>query len=224
MKRNIFLGLLWVLCNCTLLHAQTLRVACVGNSITYGSRIENRDTDSYPAVLGRLLGSGYEVENFGLSGRTLSRDASRPYVAEPRYQEALAYRPDIVVVKLGTNDSQPRYRTPQESVQSTLNELIDAFQAANPEARIYLCLPVPAFGVNDYNIDPDYLTASIRPWITEVAQARNLPLIDLYTALNGQGEHFPDRVHPNAAGARMIAEEVYRHIDKDVRCSIEQTK
>ncbi|MCD8031601.1 MAG: GDSL-type esterase/lipase family protein [Bacteroides sp.] len=210
MKKNIFLCLLWLCVSFSVSAAEPIRVACIGNSITYGARITDRDTDSYPAVLGSLLGKEYQVENFGLSGRTLSRDTGRPYVREPRYQEALAYTPDIVVIKLGTNDAQPRYRTDKESVQTTLNELIDSFLAVTPHTRIYLCLPVPAFGINDYTIDPEYVAGPIRQWISEVAHERELPLIDLYTALSGQEEHFPDRVHPNEAGARLIAGEVYR--------------
>ncbi len=210
MKKMIFLCLLWLCSSFPVSAAIPIRVACIGNSITYGARITDRDTDSYPAVLGSLLGEAYQVENFGLSGRTLSRDTGRPYVLEPRYQEALAYRPDIVVIKLGTNDAQPRYQTGRESVRSTLNELIDSFLTVNPDARVYLCLPVPVFGSNDYTIDPEQVADPICQWITEVARQRELPLIDLYTALSGQEAHFPDRVHPNEAGARLIAEEVYR--------------
>ena len=39
-----------------------VRVACIGNSITYGARIKNRNRDSYPSVLGRMLGDGYWVK------------------------------------------------------------------------------------------------------------------------------------------------------------------
>lgn len=40
---------------------EVIRVACVGNSITFGAGIANRDRDSYPSVLGQMLGRGYEV-------------------------------------------------------------------------------------------------------------------------------------------------------------------
>jgi sialate O-acetylesterase len=48
-----------------------IKVACVGNSITYGFKLENRERDAYPFQLQRLLGENYEVENFGKSGATL---------------------------------------------------------------------------------------------------------------------------------------------------------
>ena len=33
-----------------------IKVACIGNSITAGSGIKNRDKDSYPSVLNQMLG------------------------------------------------------------------------------------------------------------------------------------------------------------------------
>ena len=57
-------------------YAQKIKVACVGNSITYGSRVENREQNSYPAQLPKLLGDEYEVKNFGVSATTaLYKDA-----------------------------------------------------------------------------------------------------------------------------------------------------
>ena len=83
-----------------------VRVACVGNSITYGARIKNQSHDSYPAVLGRLLGDKYWVKNFGVSARTMLNKGDHPYMKEQAYQQALAFNPNIVVIKLGTNDSK----------------------------------------------------------------------------------------------------------------------
>lgn len=59
--------------------AQRIKVACVGNSVTYGYGIENRETNCYPAQLQQMLGDAYEVENFGHSGATLLNKGYRPY-------------------------------------------------------------------------------------------------------------------------------------------------
>ena len=82
---------------------EVIRVACVGNSITFGAGIANRDRDSYPSVLGQMLGRGYEVRNFGFSARTMLMKGDHPYMKEQMFQDALKYNPDIVVIKLGTN-------------------------------------------------------------------------------------------------------------------------
>lgn len=69
------------------IQAQKIKVACVGNSVTYGHGIENREKNSYPAQLQRMLGNEYEVANFGKAGRrycerdtvlTTSRRNARP--------------------------------------------------------------------------------------------------------------------------------------------------
>lgn len=57
-----------------------VKVACIGDSITYGLGLEDRDRDSYPAQLQRLLGAEYQVGNFGKSGATLLRHGHRPYM------------------------------------------------------------------------------------------------------------------------------------------------
>ena len=57
---------------CWVLSAQQrIKVACVGNSITYGTGLSDRATQSYPVKLQKLLGERYEVENFGKPGATL---------------------------------------------------------------------------------------------------------------------------------------------------------
>ncbi len=48
------------------------------------------------------------------------------------------------------------------------------------------------------------------PKIRQVAQEVGATVIDLYKAMSGKPELFPDTVHPNAAGARLVAAEVYR--------------
>ena len=85
-----------------------IRVACIGNSITYGYLLKDREREAYPAVLQQLLSSGYQVGNFGKSGATLLARGHRPYIQQEEYQRALDYRADIAVIHLGVNDTDPR--------------------------------------------------------------------------------------------------------------------
>lgn len=87
--------------------SQPIRIACIGDSITYGSGIEDRDKDGYPAVLQRMLGSGYDVRNYGISARVMTRNGDYPFMDEQAYADARAFLPDIVTIMLGTNDSKP---------------------------------------------------------------------------------------------------------------------
>lgn len=75
---------------CWVLSAQQrIKVACVGNSITYGTGLSDRATQSYPVKLQKLLGERYEVENFGKPGRYLLKQGHRPYTRQEEYRKAL---------------------------------------------------------------------------------------------------------------------------------------
>ena len=75
----------------------TLRIACIGNSVTYGYGHRNPASTSYPTQLSALLGPGYEVRNFGHSGATLLRRGHRPYMQQQAYRDAIAFAPDKAI-------------------------------------------------------------------------------------------------------------------------------
>jgi len=83
-----------------------IKIACVGDSITFGSRVKDREINSYPAQLSALLGDDYEVKNFGKSGATMLDNGNKPYIKTPEFEASLKFNPDIVIIKLGTNDSK----------------------------------------------------------------------------------------------------------------------
>lgn len=189
-----------------------IRIACVGNSITYGYGLENREIESYPAVLQRLLGDGYEVENFGVSARTLLNDGDYPYMTEKKFKEALNFRPDIVTIKLGTNDSKHYNWKHRENFKRDLNSMIDKFQSLSSHPKIYLCLPVPS-EKKEWGISDSIIINGVIPYIKEVASERKLPVVDLYSALL---PYYPqvyiDNVHPDKYGDIVIAETLYKEI------------
>lgn len=130
---------------CWMLSAQKkIKVACVGNSITYGIGLSDRLVQSYPAQLQKILGDRYEVKNFGSSGATLLNQGHRPYTRQEEYRKALDFAGDIVVIHLGINDTDPRnwpnYR--DFFVKDYLN-LIDTFCKANPYTRIIMARMTP---------------------------------------------------------------------------------
>lgn len=225
MKRTLLLLSIFLLSASCLLaqhfrphYPDTIRVACVGNSITEGYGLKDKKTQAYPARLQQLLGDRYQVQNFGLSGHTLMRGTDRPYMNDKkwfRFQKALASDPDIVTIKLGTNDS----KTPYDSLLHAdfikdLNALVDSFQALPSKPYIYLCTPIPADG-EVWTIRDSVIIGEVIPRIRAVAQERNLPVIDLYNPIKPFIDLLPDKIHPNAAGAMIIAEEIARRIETD---------
>lgn len=190
-----------------------LRVACIGNSITYGACIKNRERDSYPSVLGRMLGDSYWVKNFGVSARTMLNKGDHPYMNEQAYKEALAFNPNIVVIKLGTNDSKSFNWKHKADFAKDAQTMIDAFKALPAQPKIYLCYPSKAY-LSGESINDDIISKEIIPVIKKLAKQNKLDIIDLHTAMDHMPDLFPDKVHPNEEGAKVMAKAVYDSIKK----------
>ena len=188
-----------------------VRVACIGNSITFGAGIKNRSRDSYPSVLARMLGDNYWVKNFGVSARTMLNKGDHPYMNEPAYKNALAFNPNIVVIKLGTNDSKSFNWKYKADFMKDAQTMIDAFKGLPSQPKIYLCYPSKAYLTGD-GINDDIISKEIIPMINKFAKKNNLFVIDLHTAMDGMPELFPDRIHPNEKGAQVMAKAVYQSI------------
>jgi acyl-CoA thioesterase-1 len=185
-------------------------VACVGDSITYGAGITDRMNFGYPAQLQRLLrqyDDSWEVRNFGVSGTTLLSRGDLPYIRQAAYHDAQACHPDLVIIKLGTNDSKPQNWQYQADFVADYSAMIDVFRALPSQPQVWICKPVPAYLVG-YGITPAVIRDEILPLIEQIGREKDVPVIDLYTALLDAAELFPDGIHPNAAGAGMMARTV----------------
>jgi lysophospholipase L1-like esterase len=198
------------------LHADAqakIKVACVGDSITAG--VGTKDPKNrYPAQLATLLGEAYEVKNYGNSGSTMLDDGDRPYKKQQSFTDAVNFAAEIVIIKLGTNDSKPQNWPKKANFAPSIKSLVEAFQKANPKAKIYLCTPVPVIAQGNFGINNPIVHDEIIPLIKQTAAELKLPVIDLYTALDGHPEFFPDRVHPNDDGAILIAKTVFEAVRK----------
>lgn len=196
-----------------------IRVACVGDSITYGYGIRNWSSNNYPAQLGQLLGDGYCVQNFGVCGATASRQGDMPYEREAAYRESMAFQPKIVFLMLGTNDSKPYNYRGQEVYATDLKRILAAYRALPSFPRIYLLTPPPSFSVNGDQVEFDIQAAVIEnelcPAVKEVAKTEQLPRIDLYTAIKDHPELMRDGVHPTVDGAKMIAKTITAYLKQE---------
>jgi acyl-CoA thioesterase I len=188
-----------------------IRVACIGDSITYGHRIKDREHDSYPAQLGVKLGNKWEVRNFGVNSATALKASTVPYLGQKSFQDVLAFKPDVVVIELGVNDTNAKsWPSHKEEFISDYLEIIGHLQKLETKPRIYLCLPIPLFRERGKAYDTDkILTEEVIPKIKEVARRRHLPVIDLYSEFADKAALFPDGVHPDAAGAGIMAEKIF---------------
>lgn len=214
MLRRTLLRLLPGLVSCLVLSARAeaparIKVACVGDSITAGSGASDRATASYPALLQALLGETHEVRNFGVGGATMLRQGDKPYFKQGAHKQAMEFKADIAVVKLGTNDTKPQNWKFKDDFAADARALIAELRAANPAVKIYVALPVPAYPGN-WGINEPGIAEGVIPVLRAVAASGKTEVIDLHAALSGHPEFFPDKVHPNDAGYRVIAATVFQ--------------
>ena len=207
----ISLFLLFITVQYVAAQKKVIKIACIGNSITYGVGTRNPAKDSYPAVLGQMLGDGYEVRNFGVSARTMLMKGDNPYMKEERYRQALDYNPDIVTIKLGTNDTKPQNWRYKSDFKKDMETMIRTLRALPSKPEIYLCYPIPAYAVQ-WGINDSIIVHGVMPVINRLAAKYGLKVIDLHTPLTGMKECFADNVHPNEKAAVRIAQAIYRQL------------
>ena len=183
------------------------RIACVGDSITFGAAIKDRQANCYPAQLGRMLGEGVDVRNFGINGATLLKKGDKPYWRQGAYRNALAFKPNLVVIKLGTNDSKPQNWKHKAEYVSDYVALVKSFQELECKPTVWVCYPAPAYP-GRWGITDKVMKEEVMPLIDKVAKEAGVRIIDLYAALSNRKDMFPDRVHPNAAGARVMVKTI----------------
>ncbi len=215
--------------------ADAIRVACIGNSITEGFGIDMCGAYGYPAELQKLLGSDYWVKNFGVSSRTMLNKGDYPYMNELAWQDEQAFKPDVVLIKLGTNDSKPENWQYGAEFRQDLEQMIltlrpDLAQPVGKKAKkakkaknavpqpvkpqIYLCTPIPAFKPT-WNISDKVITDEIIPIQQEVAQKYGLQVIDLHTLYANDGDKMlKDGIHPDGKGAHRLAEIIANELKK----------
>lgn len=193
-------------------NAQT-RVACIGNSITYGHGIEDRVHDTYPAQLQKLLGDRFDVQNFGVSGTTAQTSGDFAWKSTPEYQKAKDFQPQICVIKLGTNDSKPQNWKDAKRFAKEFESLVKEFQNLPTKPRIIIALPAKAYN-HSWDISDEVITGQIIPAIEKVCKKNKWQLIDLHSATSGISALFPDGIHPGVLGAGLIARNVAQAIQK----------
>jgi acyl-CoA thioesterase I len=190
-----------------------IRIACVGDSITEGYGLACQSKTAYPVLLDRILGNGFTVLNSGRSATTLRKGGDFPFWISKEFSNVFAFEPDIITIKLGTNDTKP-YNWNAELFEKDYQSLIDTFSTMPGKPKLYLCLPVPVFktvwGINDSTV-----VNGVIPVINKLAESNHLPVIDLYNPMLSEGANFPDSIHPNEQAVKKMAGIIAESISKN---------
>jgi len=191
-----------------------MKVACIGNSVTYGYGLVHRESECYPVQLQGLLGKNYSVMNFGHSGATLLKHGHNPYYKTDEFKNVIAFAPDIAIIHLGLNDTDPRdWPDYGQDFEADYSWLIDTFRKANPKVKIYIARLSPIFsGHPRFKSGTRDWYWQIQSLIPEIAKANNTGLIDFHEPLYNRPDLFPDNLHPTPEGAAILATTCYQRI------------
>ena len=175
-----------------------LTIVAFGDSLTAGPRLTTGQT--YPALLQQKLQKAhlpFTVVNAGVTGDTTAR-------ALLRMDRALAVNPQIVIVELGVNDGLRGVPVPQ--VRANLEKIIEASQAKGAEVLLCAMEALPLSGWQ-YTID-------FHKMYDELAAKYNVTLMPfLMNGVLGNPDLIgPDGVHPNAEGAKVIADGLWEYL------------
>lgn len=215
------------------------KVVCLGDSITEGFGL--REEETYPYLLQRVLGDGYEVFNAGVTAHCVmdellpdGRVMGLPYVRTEKYAWALAQRGDIYVVLLGTNDAQDGMLDDGSAIDPWGNlfsrrehfvmhyeRILADIRRANPAAKIYAARPTPVLECIWPKHQQKYLDVILEKIDEAIKRNPDVAVVDLYSAFTAKGDAWlhesyqGDRLHPGPAGARLIAELVCQKVAGD---------
>ena len=196
-----------------------VKIACVGDSITYGFGVNNWGKNNYPKQLDTLLGDGYCINNYGHSGATAQSAGDQPYYDYSEYKASIEFDADILILMMGTNDSKPYNWVDEATFKSEYINLINAYKVQNSDIRIILCSPATSYMVEDnetgltsFDISPERcdLIANI---VREIAIEYGYEYIDINSVTKNNPSLFiDDMVHPNVDGATLIAKTIYEYL------------
>jgi len=189
----------------TVVPAAPVRISCVGDSITYGI-IPHHWHNAWPAVLGRILGPHYKTLNCGHSGATMLKKGDLPYWKQPEFKKAIRFKPNIVVIMLGTNDTKPwNWKRYGKDFEANTISMIDLFKQLPTRPKVYICYP-PKILKPSYHITEKYLVHGVIPAIKKAAHVTHTPIINVFGKLPGVPKYYDrDGVHPNIEGEAIMA-------------------
>jgi lysophospholipase L1-like esterase/dienelactone hydrolase len=191
---------------------ETIRITCIGASITAGARIENPEQYSYPGQLQTLLGDGYRVSNFGVGGTTMLRKGDSPYRNTEAYQKALDSNPDIVFIDLGGNDAKALNRPCHGELEQDCRDMIRSFKELPSRPRVIVMLPTAFFVTDSNGIYDPVSVKEVAPRLAKAAYEEDVEVLDMHPLLIDKPELIPDKIHPEKEGSAIIARRLYRQV------------
>ena len=191
----------------------TKRVACIGDSLTWGFTLVDPWRESYPALLQELLGADFIVRNFGCNGASVRADSYTSYAETSAFRSSLTWEPDIVLMMLGSNDCVPQEWDPVV-FRRDYERIVASYRGLPSQPRLILIAPIRMFRVMGFtfmDLSPETLEQGVRPAIKAIAADHGLEFVDLRDVIP-DSRYCYDGVHPQAEGTRLVAEAIFERV------------
>jgi len=176
------------------------RIAFLGDSITTGVGVKDSAKECYATVATQFLASkhsGIAAINLGQSGRALCQQ-NADYL-----ETVLKQNPDAVVIQWGVNDQYWGFSVAEFTARYAA--LVAALRAAKPQMSIVVMTLIADFRWTD-NQEAWIGEANIA--LQEIAARHRCHLADTHRALDHQKIYYTDLIHPNTAGAEVMAKTI----------------
>ena len=181
------------------------KIFVLGDSLSEGFQL--KPSEAYPLLLAdKLRGAGlnFQVTNASAIGGTTEGGLER-------LPAHLKRKIDIFILELGINDA---FRAvPVDQIRANLQAMIDQVKARNPSVRVVIAgMQLPNYGADDY-------ISAFGKMFGEVATQNGAALIPylLEGVAGNPSLNLPDGIHPNAAGQKILAENVWRVLESVAR-------
>ena len=176
-----------------------------GDSLSDGFMLKR--SEAYPALLAKKLGAAglkFQVINASASGGTTDGGLER-------LPAHLKQRTDIFILELGINDV---FRgVPTDQIETNLQQIIDKVKARNPNVHVIIAgMQLPGYTADDY-------VSAFGNMFADLATKNGAALVPylLKGAAGNPSLNLPDGIHPNAAGQKILAENVWRVLEPIAR-------
>lgn len=183
------------------------KIAFVGDSITFGAGLNNRENEAFVSLIKFEYGDDYEIGNFGKSATSALKTAKYPYVDTDEYKNSVEFNPDILVIMFGTNDiKNENWDEWSGNFIGDYVALINSYKIAKPNVKVYVGIPPRIFKENVIGQrSPAILENEGIPAIYKVIEEVGATPIDYFAPTKDMPELFPDFLHPNSEGHRIFA-------------------
>lgn len=196
----------------------TLTVACVGDSLTYGTGADNRFTDSWPSVLAAAEGPlDLNTLNFGNYGRTVTDNRFLSYTNTLSFRQSMGANADVYLVMLGSNDLL--LRGWEHTLPQAYRELLQGYMNLPQEPEVIVVLPPDLYYENFLRYTNTKIE-DVRQIERSVAEELGLDVIDLSEISGNMADYCIDGGHYNSEGYALFGEYIYEQLCSLLRKSI----